>query len=103
MKNKIDFELLPWENVTKGLRVKSIIESEKKIRYAEFSQEFAEVDWCLKGHLGYVIEGKLEINFNGNIIQYKDNDGIVIPAGEEYKHKTKVITNKAIVFLIEDL
>jgi quercetin dioxygenase-like cupin family protein len=53
--------------------------------------------------VGYVLEGEFEIDFSGAVVQYAAGDGIFIPAGEEHKHMTRMLSNVAPVVLFEDL
>ena len=93
---------MPWENPTAGVRQKEYTENGQKIRLVEFSEEFTEADWCKKGHVGYVIEGKISINFNGKVIDFKAGDGLFITEGEENKHKGSVGKGeKALLILFE--
>ncbi|MHC4457649.1 MAG: cupin domain-containing protein, partial [Planctomycetota bacterium] len=64
--------------------------------------EFVEPDWCRKGHIGYILEGQMEIDFDGKVIAFGRGDGVFIPAGKEHKHKGKVLTDKVKVILVED-
>jgi ethanolamine utilization protein EutQ (cupin superfamily) len=59
-----------------------------------------EKDWCTKGHIGYVIEGCLSIDFNGKQMNFKAGDGIFIKEGN--KHKGSVAKEeKALVILFD--
>ena len=73
------------------------------MRLAEFGREFVEPDWCTKGHIGYVLEGQMEINFDGKVVAFGPGDGIFIPTGKEHKHKIKVLTKSVKVVLLEDI
>jgi len=98
----INFKNMPWENPALGLRQKEYAENGQKIRLVEFSEDFIEVDWCAKGHVGYVLEGKISINFDVRIIEFKTGDGLFIFAGEENKHKASVGKGeKALLILFE--
>jgi len=99
---KIDFESMPWNTPAAGVRFKAYERGSKKLRLAEFTREFVEPDWCTKAHIGYVLQGQMEINFNGNIITFGPGDGIFIPAGEKHKHMAKVLTDFVNVILVED-
>jgi len=99
---KIDFKSLPWESPAVGVRFKAYEQSGKKLRLAEFGREFVEPDWCTKGHIGYILEGQMEINFDGKIVAFGPGDGIFIPAGEKHKDKAKVLTDSVKVVLVED-
>jgi quercetin dioxygenase-like cupin family protein len=100
---KVDFESTPWESPMTGVRFKAYEQDGKKLRLVEFAKEFMEPDWCRKGHIGYVLEGQLEVNFDGKVIVFGPGDGVFIPAGEKHKHKGRVLTNKVKVFLVEDV
>ncbi|MCH7772739.1 MAG: cupin domain-containing protein [Bacteroidetes bacterium] len=53
--------------------------------------------------MGYVIEGEIEIDFNGENINYRPGDAVFILPGEAHKHKLKVVSDKAMLFLVEDV
>jgi quercetin dioxygenase-like cupin family protein len=99
----IDFESIEWTEPAPGIRFKAIVQDGRQLRLVEFAQNFVESDWCKKGHIGYVIEGELEINFNGARKRVKSGDGLIIPAGEKAKHKAKVVGKVAKVILLEDV
>jgi ethanolamine utilization protein EutQ (cupin superfamily) len=62
-----------------------------------------EKDWCTKGHVGYVLEGRFAIDFSANIVEFKAGDGLFIPPGEDNKHKAKVRKgDKALLILFEE-
>jgi len=103
MKYKIEFENIPWESPAKGIKFKRYIQNNRAIRLVEFSNDFIESDWCSKGHIGYILNGQVEIDFNGNKIVFGPGDGLFIPEGTENKHKAKIISEKVITILIEDL
>ncbi|MHC4105446.1 MAG: cupin domain-containing protein [Planctomycetota bacterium] len=100
---KIDFESMEWERPVDGVRLKAYEQDGRKVRLVEFSKEFVEPDWCRKGHIGYILEGQIEIDFDGTIIVFGPGDGVFIPAGEEHKHKGRVLTDKVKAILVEDI
>ena len=102
-KYKLDFESLPWETPVPGLRVKTINDGNKQIRLAEFSSVFEESKWCEKGHVGIVIQGELEIDFHGTLIQYSMGNAISIPRGVDHRHKARSITPTTTLFLVEEI
>lgn len=103
MKNLlVRFDELPWSSPMPWIRKKEIVINEQKLRLVEFSEDFVEADWCLKGHMGYIIEGQLLLDFNGTKVHYKKGDGVFIPEGEPTKHKVNIEKGKkALIFLIE--
>ena len=100
---KVDFESIPWEIPADGVRFKAYEQGGRKLRLAEFSREFVEPDWCTKGHIGYILEGRMEIDFDGKVIVFEPGDGLFIPAGEKHKHKGRVLTDVVKVILVEDV
>lgn len=99
---KIDFNSLDWDSPAPGIRSRNFTRFGKQLRLVEISRDFVEEDWCLKGHAGFVVEGELEIEFDGEVITYKAGDGLLIPAGEASKHKPKAISETVKLFLVED-
>jgi len=100
---KIDFESMEWEMPANGVRFKAYEQEGKKLRFVEFCKEFVEPDWCTKGHIGYILEGQIEIDFDGEVIVFSPGDGLFIPAGQEHKHKGRVLTDVVRVILVEDV
>ncbi len=99
---KIDFESMRWESPMAGVRFKAYEQGGRKLRLAEFGREFVEPDWCTKGHIGCILEGQMEIDFDGEVMVFGPGDGIFIPAGEEHRHKAKVLTDPVKVVLVEN-
>jgi quercetin dioxygenase-like cupin family protein len=93
---------MAWENPMVGVRFKAYEQSGSKLRLVEFTKEFVEPDWCTKGHIGYILEGRMEIDFDGKVIVFSPGDGVFIPAGPEHKHKGRVLTDKVKAILVED-
>jgi len=100
---KIDFESIPWEIPAEGVRFKAYKQNGKQVRLVEFSDKFFEIDWCTKGHIVYILEGQLEVNFNGNIVIFNTGDGLFIPAGEKDKHIGKALTKVVRMLFVEDI
>ncbi len=98
---RIDFKSMPWESPAAGVKFKAYERNGRKLRLVEFTREFIEPDWCNKGHIGYILEGQMEIDFDGKVIKFGPGDGVFIPAGEENKHKGRVLTDKVKAILVE--
>jgi quercetin dioxygenase-like cupin family protein len=100
--HKIDFDSMAWEVPADSVRFKAYEQDGRKLRLVEFSKEFVEPDWCTKGHIGYIIEGKIEIDFDGDKEVFAPGNGIFIPSGEKHRHKGRVLTDKVKAILTED-
>jgi ethanolamine utilization protein EutQ (cupin superfamily) len=100
---KVNFTSISWQTPSVGVRFKTYKENGKQLRLVEFTQEFIESDWCIKGHIGFIIEGKLEVNFNGNIVIFNPGDGLFITAGEKDKHISRVLSDVVKLILVEEI
>lgn len=98
--HKVDFSQLEWESPAEGIRHKQLDQSGFRIRLVEYSKN-APPNWCEKGHYGYLVEGRMEIEYPDARIIYEAGDGIFIPDGPDHKHRGRVLSGKALVFFIE--
>ncbi|MDP1611152.1 MAG: hypothetical protein Q8M11_08830 [Sulfuritalea sp.] len=102
-KCKVVFDFLEWQEAMPGARFKIYSDGKKQMRLLEFTSEFVEPHWCEKGHIGFVLNGELEIDFDGQIVSYSPGAGIFIPTGALTKHKARSITPSVQLFLVEDV
>jgi quercetin dioxygenase-like cupin family protein len=102
MRYKSEFDKIPWQVPMAGVRHKYFDQNGIRLRLVEYSNDMP-AHWCEKGHLGYLIEGTMEIEFENYKETYLAGDGIFLPDGSEHKHKGKVTSDKAIVFFVENL
>lgn len=100
---RIDFERIEWQPMAPGARHKPVERSGKRIRLVEFTDAFVEQDWCAKGHVGYVLDGELEIAFEHQTVRLAPGDGFVIEGGGAEKHKGKALGPVARFVLVEDV
>ena len=98
---RVDFASMPWEQRAAGVRCKAYEQDGRRVRLAEFTKDFVEPDWCTKGHIGYVLEGEMELDFHGRIVTLHAGDGLFIPPGGEHGHKVRVLTDAVRIVLIE--
>ncbi len=98
---RVDFASMAWEQRAAGVRCKAREQDGRRLRLAEFAKEFIEPDWCTKGHIGYVLEGCMELDFHGKVVAFGPGDGLFIPPGAEHGHKARVLTDVVRVILIE--
>ena len=100
---RIDFESIPSQEPAVGVRFKACERDGRRLRLVEFARDFVEPDWCLKGHTGLILEGQMEIDFDGQVISCGPGDGVFIPPGEEHKHKGRAVTDTVRLVLVEDV
>jgi quercetin dioxygenase-like cupin family protein len=101
--HRILFDSLEWQNGIHGARFKVFRSGTKQLRLLEFTSEFVEPDWCEKGHIGFVVQGELEIDFCGQLLRYPEGSGIFIPSGSASAHKARSLTPTVTLFLVEDI
>lgn len=99
---KAEFDKLEWESPIKGMRHKYIDQNKLRLRLVEYSKEM-QPHWCEKGHYGYVIEGQMEIDYESAMIIYRPGDGIFIPPGPDHRHRGIALTEKVLVFFVEEV
>jgi quercetin dioxygenase-like cupin family protein len=100
---RIDFAGKEWKAPFPGSRYKAYRSGNRLVRIAEFTPEFTEADWCEKAHIGYVIEGSMQIDCHGRIETLKAGDGMFIPAGEGTGHKVHALTPVVRLLLVEEI
>ena len=98
----IEFSALPWDKPAKGVRSKTVLTDGYRLRLLEFTKDFVEQDWCTKGHIGYILEGTLEVQFAQTSVRFNAGDALIIPQGPEHKHKATARSDVVRIFLVED-
>jgi quercetin dioxygenase-like cupin family protein len=101
MNYRIDFATVRWETPMKGVRHKVMKQGDRQLRLVEYTKDL-EPHWCEKGHIGYVLDGQLEITFDNERVVYNPGDGVFIPAGSEHKHMGRVLSDFVRVIFVED-
>jgi quercetin dioxygenase-like cupin family protein len=99
---KVIFDDLPWEQSIVGLRYKIYKHNNKQLRLIEYTKEMP-LHWCEKGHYGYILDGKFEIEYRDEKVIYQTGDGVFIPEGKKYKHRAKVLSELVKVVFVEDI
>ena len=96
----IRFEDLEWTSPKKGVDEKLYSDGNKRMRLVRFNEDFIEEDWCLKGHVGLVLDGEMTIDFNGTTQAYKKGDGLWIREGRSSKHKVVMEKGKYVELIL---
>lgn len=97
---RIDFASFPWNSQAPGVRFKVHKRLGTQLRVVEFTREFVEADWCTRGHIGSVLEGSLEIDFQGTPIVFNAGEGLSIEPGRN--HQARVVTDCVRLVLVEE-
>ncbi len=99
---RIDFDSLPWDTGPTGIRSKTALRDGRQIRLVELEGNDREHDWCVTGHVGYVLEGELEIAFEDRTERFTTGAGFFIQSGEGERHKPKAVSRRVVLLLVED-
>ena len=98
---RIVFDCLDWISPIPGMRHKVFEEGKRRIRLVEYTQSM-EPHWCSKGHFGYILEGRFEIEFEDGTEVFEAGDGVFIPDGEKHRHRARVLSPSVRVIFMED-
>jgi mannose-6-phosphate isomerase-like protein (cupin superfamily) len=99
---KIDFSSVDWESPSEGVRQKATTDGDKIVRLVEYSPNMP-LHWCEKGHFGYILEGRFEIDFADSSVVLEQGDGVFIPNGHAHRHRGRALSDVVRVFLVEDV
>ncbi len=103
MDYKVDFAGAEWEPTLNGTaRLKRVTRGGKVFRLIELTPAAQHHNWCVVGHVGMIVEGELEIDFDGDKQIFRAGDALNIPRGEKDKHRPRALSDRALMFLIEE-
>ncbi len=100
---RVDLGSLPWQSPVRGSRYKAFQQGNRRLRLVEFTTEFVEPDWCTKGHIGFVLDGEMQVDFDGRTVRLCAGDGIFIPGGDEHRHMARVSAGRVRLILVEEV
>ena len=98
----VAFNDLSWEVVGPFCRMKRIVRGNKQVRLVEFQNGFEEDGWCENGHVGFVLQGNLNIQFPDRMVSANEGDVVWIPPGFETRHRAHVLGESVQLVLFED-
>jgi hypothetical protein len=93
---------LPWTALAEGITAQVVVQGGRQVRVVEFAVGFREMTWCSRGHTGYVLSGRLELEFADGTEVVSAGDILLINAGEADKHCARVIEGPVRLFLVEE-
>lgn len=100
---RLAFADVEWEPTLAGTaRLKRIARGRKTFRLVEMTPRSEHPEWCETGHVGLIVDGDLEIDFDGEIETFRAGDALSIPHGRKFRHRPRALTDRAVMFLIED-
>jgi quercetin dioxygenase-like cupin family protein len=100
--HRVDFDILEWESPLPGVRQKVFREGDRRVRMVEYSPDMPP-HWCEGGHHGYILKGRLEVEFDSGTEVFEAGDGVFIPDGPQHRHRARVLTDTVRVLFVEDI
>lgn len=97
----VDFDSIPWRSPFAGVREKRFGRDGRMLRLVEYSQSM-DPHWCVKGHVGRIVEGVLEIEFTSQVVTARAGDILFIPAGPDHAHRVVVRSETAVALFVEE-
>ena len=97
---KIAFDKIPWESPAAGVRVKKVVSGENQVRLVKFSEGFVEAEYCRKGHIGYVVEGSMRLDVDGEMLDFKAGDAFILPPDDDASQHKVVLGKGGSVVLV---
>ncbi len=97
---RIPLTTLPTHEPAVGLRTQTAQHAGRQLRLVEFAPGFHESEWCGRSHIGYILTGRLEIEFADGVEVYSTGDVLMVEAGD--MHRARVVEGPVRVFLLEE-
>lgn len=97
----VSFDSMPWEALTPGIRQKVHRVGSRALRLVEYSQQMPP-HWCTVGHIGHIVQGDLEIEFNSGVERFGAGDALFIQAGPEHAHRATPLSATVVALFVED-
>ncbi|MHC4698710.1 MAG: cupin domain-containing protein, partial [Planctomycetota bacterium] len=73
----------------------------RELRVVEFERDLEHPEWCERGHIGYVLQGKLALEFDGGTLEIGPGDGFIIPNGKANRHRPVPLTDRVLLVMSE--
>ncbi len=85
-----------------GVRQKMVQDESRRLRLVEYSSQM-EPHWCEKGHFGYILDGRFELEFDEGKTIFEPGDGVFIPDGHAHRHQARVLSDSVTVVFVESV
>jgi len=80
------FDEMSWEATGSGVREKKIVIGDISVRMLKIDDSLEHPEWCVTGHTGFVIDGSLVLNIDGNKKLLEKGDVFVVN-GSDPSHR----------------
>ena len=97
----VRFAAMEWVSPAPHVRQKAQELGGQRIRLLELSRGMKHPEWCLAGHVGYVLEGEFALEFDEGTVELKPGDGFILPAGQASRHRPAPLSERTTLVLFE--
>jgi len=99
----VRFASMDWESPAPKVRRKLHRVGDRQVRIVEFARGLDHPEWCELGHVGYVLDGRLALEFDDETLELEQGDGFVIPEGRTSRHRPIPLTETVLLLLSEQV
>lgn len=85
-----------------GVRHKIHSVDGRVLRFVEYSRDMIP-HWCSKGHIGHIVQGRMEIEFKNGVQIFGTGDAVFIPSGPEHSHRAIPLSPVVTALFVEDV
>lgn len=101
MAYRVDFNSLSWMSPVPGVRHKVVTSGSSALRLVEYSQGLVP-HVCERGHHGQILEGRLQVEIGGEVLEFGPGDGVMIPSGAAHAHVAVALTPTVLAVFVEE-
>lgn len=98
----IAFDDMPWQTSPAGVRFKVQRVGANQLRLLEFTRDLDHPHWCTTGHVGYILDGEMEVEFATGAVVFRAGDGLAIPPGDAEKHRPRALSDRVRMIFVEE-
>jgi ethanolamine utilization protein EutQ (cupin superfamily) len=80
----VEFNNIIWVESGTGIRYKCFEKEGKKIRLMELYDTYSDTDWCINGHISYILEGRFTVKFENHTEMFNTGDLVFIQDGTKH-------------------
>jgi quercetin dioxygenase-like cupin family protein len=100
---RLDFDAVDWAADQAGIRSRAAVALGSRWAIVEYEPHAARGEWCVDGHRGYVLAGRIEYEFDDGAepLVVEEGEGFFLAAGSGHRGRNPGDT-LARLFLIDD-
>ena len=99
----VRFADVEWQSPGEFMRHKVFDCGAQRMRVMELQRGMQHPEWCPKGHAGYILEGKLSLEFEDGTVVLGPGDAFLVPSGTAAQHRPTPATDRLVMVLVESV